>query len=175
MKFAHYFQNISKLTFIYLICFSAYAVQVTEAVKQDTEEPVNFTLFDIDDKKRSLIEFRGGWVVVNFWATWCGPCIEEMPDLQSFHDHNKFNARVIGVNFEEIEIEPLRRFLSDYKINFPILRIGETPLVPFEPLIGVPSTFLISPEGILSQRFVGTVTEAQLNAAIQQLELQFAK
>ncbi|MBI5041729.1 MAG: TlpA family protein disulfide reductase, partial [Gammaproteobacteria bacterium] len=60
-------------------------------------EPVDFSLPDVQGKQRNLSEFRGQWVVVNFWATWCPPCLEEIPDLVLFHErHQAKDAMVLG-------------------------------------------------------------------------------
>ena len=58
---------------------------------------------DLSGKMRSLEDYRGKWVIVNYWATWCPPCQEEIPDLVDFHDsHKDTDAVVLGVNFEDI-------------------------------------------------------------------------
>ena len=65
-------------------------------------EPVDFTLPDIEGKQRSLSEFRGKWVIVNFWATWCPPCLEEIPDLIDFHDRLKS----VSQGYASMDYEP---------------------------------------------------------------------
>ena len=64
---------------------------------------VDMELVNIDGTKQNLKDFRGKWVIVNFWATWCPPCIAEMPDLQEFHDEHKQKATVIGINVEDLD------------------------------------------------------------------------
>ena len=72
-------------------------------------ETVEFGLPDLDGKLRRLSEFRGKWVLVNYWATWCPPCLEELPELEVFHvKHQYRDAVVIGVNLEDIDLARLR-------------------------------------------------------------------
>jgi thiol-disulfide isomerase/thioredoxin len=126
-------------------------------------EPVDFTLSDLDGRSVSLSDYRGKWVVINFWASWCSPCIRELPELARFQaDHQ--DAQVIGINFEETTAAESLDFLArfDLNLNFPNLKIGDSPLVPFEPLEGLPTTVIVDPDGMLVERHMGTVTAASL-------------
>ena len=94
-------------------------------------EPVDYSLPDVNGKKHSLADYKGKWVIVNYWATWCPPCQEEIPDLVEFHDrHKDDDAVVIGINFEDIGEEQLSAFVDSFLISYPILRsepLAETP------------------------------------------------
>ncbi|MCP5158460.1 MAG: TlpA family protein disulfide reductase [Gammaproteobacteria bacterium] len=128
-----------------------------------------FTLPSLTSKQPiSLADFRGRWVVVNFWATWCTPCLMEMPELQAFHDANHDHAMVIGVNFEELELTKVRTFVADLAITFPIVLSNGQPVPGFE-LKGLPTTFLVSPSGELVDTHLGTVNAAMLNQRIAEL------
>ncbi|MGB0713645.1 MAG: TlpA family protein disulfide reductase [Gammaproteobacteria bacterium] len=144
-------------------------------------EPVEFSLADTSGENHRLSDYRGQWVVLNFWATWCGPCIEEIPNLNQFHE--RWSAResddpgtpvnramVIGINFEYPEIDALRNFIQRYAINYPVLRIEQTPLVPFEPLKGLPSTFLVNPQGEYVARHIGPINLEQLEAMLHRAQ-----
>ena len=87
-------------------------------------DPVDFTLYDVDGKPRSLSEFRGKWVIVNYWATWCPPCLDEIPDLVEFHEkHKDKDAVVLGINFEEAGREHLLEFVDQHFMTYPVLSI----------------------------------------------------
>ena len=131
-------------------------------------EPVELTLTDIDGKERSLSEFRGKWVVVNYWATWCPPCLDELPELELFHTtHKEQDAVVLGVNLEEISDSALKHFLDDQFISYPILLADPDVKSPFGRVTGLPTTYLVTPEGEVVARQVGPVTKDMLEGYIQ--------
>ena len=124
---------------------------------------VDFELSDIHGKMHRLSDYRDQWVIVNFWATWCAPCLEEIPMLREIAKMEEpVQPVVIGIDFEEIEKESLQKFIEEFEIDYLVLLIGDTPLIPFEPLKGMPTTFVVSPEGKIVYRHVGLVTKETL-------------
>ena len=129
----------------------------------------SFALPDMDGRPVRLADFRGRWVIVNFWATWCTPCLLEMPELQAFHEQHHERATVIGINFEDISPSEIRAFVKRLAITFPIVLSGGNSLSGFE-LKGLPTTFLISPAGELADTHLGTVNAAMLVERLAELE-----
>lgn len=132
-----------------------------------TEKP-GFALKDMEGVERQLSDFLGRWVVVNYWATWCPPCIDEMPELMDFHEtHNESGVTVIGINIEEIDVEELRRFVDSLLVEYPILLSGAYPPETMPPVIGLPTTFIVSPQGDIVATELGQVTQDFLRQTIQ--------
>lgn len=133
-----------------------------------------FRLHDLDGNAHTIGDYRGQWVLVNYWATWCPPCIEELPELERFHTEAAGTAVVLGVNAEEITESRLRGFVERHGLSFPILPAGESPagVGLVGPLPGLPTSYLVAPDGELVARQVGRVTAAGIADFIRRHEGQ---
>jgi thiol-disulfide isomerase/thioredoxin len=131
-------------------------------------QAVDMPLTAVNGSKMNLDYYQGKWLVVNYWATWCPPCIVEMPELQSFHDENvDNNAMVVGINAENISRQRLTTFLDDYFITYPNFVAGPTQQSELGLIPGLPTTFLVTPEGKVVARQVGPVTREMIEQFIQ--------
>ena len=136
-------------------------------------EPVDYSLPDMDGKQQSLADYRGKWVVVNYWATWCPPCQEEMPDLVEFHErHKDKDAVVIGINYEDIGHDQLAAFVESFMITYPIWRSDPVATTPLGAVPGLPTTYIISPDGTPLARQVGPVTVEHLENYIKKKQAE---
>ena len=116
----------------------------------------------LDGKSFDLAAQRGHWVIVNYWATWCVPCIKEMPDISHFVATHK-NVRAIGLAYEDSEPADIKAFLARHPVVYPIAQVTvDKPLKDFDAPRGLPMTYLIDPQGKVAQRKLGPVTEALL-------------
>lgn len=120
----------------------------------------------LDGNMFDLAAQRGKWVVINYWATWCGPCIEEMPELSAL-DAMREHIEVIGLAYEDIPADDLRMFLQRRPVVYPIAIVGIThPPASLEAPRGLPLTYLIAPDGKLAKQFVGPVTAKLIEDSI---------
>lgn len=135
-------------------------VSVLQAAQPD------FTLQGLDGRSHSLSDYRGKWVLVNYWATWCPPCREELPELEVFYSNNQERAVVLGVNLEDIDAARLRDFVEEQFLSFPILQGDRTSARALGPVQGLPTSYLVTPDGKVVASQVGPVTAAGIQRFI---------
>jgi len=136
------------------------------AAPYNGDEPVNFTLQRLHGGELSLSELRGQWVVVNYWATWCAPCREEIPDLSELNNARE-DIVVLGLAFEDTDIENFDEFLQEFHPSYPLLLVDVyAPPEPFGAPRVLPTTIILNPQGIPVKTFLGPVTRPDIESFI---------
>ncbi|WP_132985295.1 TlpA family protein disulfide reductase [Luteimonas terricola] len=137
------------------------------AAAQGGAEFPGLVVTTLDGASYDLAERRGRWVVVNFWATWCAPCLKEMPELSAL-DAMREHVEVIGLAYEDTDPETLRMFLETRPVVYPVAIVDVyDPPRDFPTPRGLPLTCLVAPDGRLVKTFLGPVTAAELEQAIE--------
>jgi thiol-disulfide isomerase/thioredoxin len=131
----------------------------------DIERPA-LKIATLDGAQYDLAAKRGRWVVVNFWATWCSPCLKEMPELDAL-DAEREDIEVLGLAYEEIEPADLRAFLAKRPVKYPVAIVDVyDPPADFPTPRGLPMTHVIAPDGKVAKRFMGPVTKDEVAAVV---------
>ena len=144
-----------------LLALSGYAATASA-------EPIDFSYETTEGKTLKLSDYRGKWVLINFWATWCPPCLEEIPELVIFHEtHQDKNALVIGIDYEKVSKAKVKQFMDTYSIPYPVVQVDPETTTVFGPVSGLPTSFLVNPAGELVARQVGPVTSETIEEYIK--------
>ncbi len=108
----------------------------------------------------------GRWMIINYWATWCKPCIEEIPELNHFAKENADKVALFGVEFDQSQGQKLQENIAKLNIEFPVLLNDPAVMLGFKKPMALPTTFVFNPEGELHVALKGPQTSATLLAAI---------
>lgn len=132
----------------------------------ESDQPVDFTLQRLHGGEVRLSEFRGKWIVLNYWATWCAPCRKEIPELSELNDARD-DIVVLGLAFEDTDIENFDEFLKEFHPGYPLLLVDVyAPPEPFGTPRVLPTTIILNPEGYPVKTFLGPVTREDIESFI---------
>ena len=127
-----------------------------------------FTLEDLQGKTHRLADYRGKWVLVNFWATWCPPCLKEIPELISLHNaHHDKDLAVIGISMDSDPSKIVAAFARAHGVNYPVVMGNRKNTSQIGTIEVLPVSYLYNPKGEQVSYQAGEVTRASIEAYIK--------
>lgn len=136
---------------------------------QNTRAP-DFTLTDSRGKKISLSDYRGQVVILDFWATWCGPCRMEIPGFVKLRDkYNDKGFEIIGISLDQQGWKVVKPFMKEYKMNYPVVLGNRQIAAAYGGIRAIPTTFIINKEGQVVDKIIDFKPESYFEDAITKL------
>jgi len=136
---------------------------VASRPQEENSPAPDFALTDLAGRSLRLADFKGRFLVLNFWATWCPPCRAEIPDFISvYKDYGTKGLAIIGVSVDELTKAQLQEWVSKAGINYPVALATEQVVSDYAPGDYIPATILVDSEGRIRYRHVGVMQKALL-------------
>lgn len=127
------------------------------------DHPSYFVLNDLSGAQHRLHQYSGKWIIINYWATWCPPCLEEIPELVALYDERSADdVMVIGVVFDYENVEEVRRYVDDMLISYPIVLGNKSVIKHIGSTAILPTTYIYNPQGKLIKVKRGIVSRHYL-------------
>lgn len=131
----------------------------------------NFELVSTNGETVRLSDFEGKPVILNFWATWCGPCRAEFPEFQQAAVDNADRLVIVGINNTSADNpNAIPEFLDEYGITFPILLDSDREALDAYNVLGLPTTIFIDDQGVVNEVFTGPLNKAYIESKISELK-----
>jgi thiol-disulfide isomerase/thioredoxin len=123
-----------------------------------TASPASFALTDSLGQTHRLGDYKGKWVLVNFWATWCAPCVKEIPEFAALYDaHKGKDLIVLGVAMDFENPKEVRDYAKKLAMSYPLVLGDDKTVEQFGRVVGLPTSYLYDPKGSLVLKKVGTL------------------
>lgn len=133
-----------------------------------TSNAAGFSLKDLQGKTHRLADYRGKWLLVNYWATWCAPCLEEIPELSSLHNaHHDKDLQVIGIAIDSGSSNKVADFAQAHGISYPVVMGNREVTDQIGAVEVLPVSYLYNPKGERVSLQTGKVTRASIEAYIK--------
>ncbi|HIL21610.1 MAG TPA: TlpA family protein disulfide reductase [Candidatus Thioglobus sp.] len=133
----------------------------TETAKPiEVPAELTFELVDMNGNVHTQNSARGKYLIINFWATWCPPCLKEIPAFVEFYNNHSDTVEILGLNYEGMDFESVNDFKERFSVNYPIILYAgnnEAEYSKFGDLVGMPTTLVYKPNGELLHTFIGEI------------------
>lgn len=123
-------------------------------------------LKQINGQQIPFNSLKGKWVFINYWASWCQPCLDEIKELNAFYQSQKEKIALFAVNYDMLPLDEQQGLIRKYQIKYPSLQNDPASALGLGDIRGVPATFVFNPQGVLSTILYGGQTLHKLNAAM---------
>lgn len=131
----------------------------------------NSTLHDTEGNALGIQQFKGKWIIINYWAAWCEGCVKEIPELNNFYQHNHNNNIVLlGVNYDHIPMPDLNEWVNKERISYPVVVEDPSTVFKLTDVDVLPMTFIIDPHGVVVKSIAGPNTEKSLTDILHSLQ-----
>ncbi|MFH0988948.1 MAG: TlpA disulfide reductase family protein [bacterium] len=143
---------------------------ITTVFSQSNPKAKDFALKDQDGKVIKLSDYKSKVVIVNFWATWCGPCIKEIPDfVNAYQKYKAKGVEIIGVATDKEGWTVVKSFVKKNKIIYPIVLTTAQYAAEYDNITGIPTTYFIDKQGNVANKKVGSLSMEELEKLIYPL------
>lgn len=133
----------------------------------------DFTLPSLEGESKKLSDFRGQKVIINFWATWCGPCKAEMPEMQTYYkNHKSQDFTILGVNMTDTEKskKDIKPFAKQYGVTFPVVLDTKGKVMSTYEVTGFPTSYFIDKQGVIQYKLVGAMNKDMVHKVIGKMD-----
>ncbi len=135
-----------------------------------TYQRLQYDFETLDGTSYRWEELKGQWVVVNYFAPWCAPCLREMPELANFHAAPPENTSLFAINYDPKSKPELKAMVEKFSIEVPVIVSSESTKLPMKKPPFLPATFILGPDGQIKDTVMGEVTAAHLRQRLSTLK-----
>lgn len=132
------------------------------------QQVADFSFKDINGKQHRFSDYKGQWVIVNYWSTYCGPCIAELPALKRLAAQYRGKVTVLGMDAGETPDQQMKQFIRQKGINYTVVPTQDSSMFALGLIYGVPTTFIVSPQGQIVDTHMGVITLQQMQRYVGQ-------
>lgn len=170
-----YFSALLIIVLAGIVVKNVFLKEVTVNPIVENEDGTKQLVFDakytrLDESTTTFKEYNGKILIVNFWASWCGPCQEEASELRDYYNNKSENVELLAINATSHDsIEKAKKFQESYNLNFPIFLDIDGSLQKSFEVMAYPTTFIFDSKGILKNTIKGAINQKELNDYIDKL------